>query len=457
MGEYVNNNKVLLQGKVDVVGAVAEIAALLGVGRRQGGDFDGQRVLSDVCVAGSINKWARHKPLVYSMPVIPDALKTRHRQGTDEDGNIGGLVSSKVPCKAGDLYGMTTVSTFQTLQYRRPNDDTWKRLKDFDGYIHTFIWENTNSRPFIVGSVQGSMLGGYASVVLTLGKTSDESLLSGIEVVESMGLYAGLLFVRPNANSSLSGNSVFNGNEYVLITTEKPLRDYALGNTMDSTGLCRVSNQGDMYILDFKMTKGEFLTNSAGGFDGFVGKTMTVYPILANKPICFLDKLDTTTLVTRLALSASLWNGYSITLTRPSGNVFVEPTLSISYETRKTGGSSGEIMGIVSLSNIVGTVRGNQPYNATYNVNVTRLVYNCYWWNGSSWVIQNSNAAIEWGESVLVSYDGETKTLSFPPDVGIALTHAGLHKIEVRLEATCVYNGKTNTILGVPTVKEFSI
>jgi hypothetical protein len=420
-------------------------------------DKRGNRDLGMVIENGVINKWARHKPLVYSMPVIPDTLKTKHRQGTDEDGNIGGLVSDKVQCKAGDLYGMTTVPTFQTLQYRRPKDDTWKRLRDFDGYIHTCLWENTNDRPFVVGSVQGSMLGGYASVVLTLGKTSDESLLSGQEVIESMGLYAGLLFVRPNANSSLNSNSVFNDNEYILITTEKPLRDYVLGNTMDSTGLCKVSNQEGMYVLDFKMTKGEFLTNSDGGFDGFVGKTMTVYPILANKPICFLDNLDTTTLVTRLALSADLWSGYPITLTQPSGNVFVEPTLSISYETRKTGGSSEEIMGVVSLLNIVGTVRGNQPYNATYNVNVTRLVYNCYWWNGSSWVVQNSNAAIEWGESVLVSYNGETRTLSSPPDVGIALTHAGLHKIEVRLEATCEYNGKTNTILGVPTVKEFSI
>lgn len=420
-------------------------------------DKRGNRNLSLPIQFGDINKWARHKPLIYSTPVIPDTLKAKYRQGTDEDGNIGGLVSDKVPCKAGDLYGMTTVPTFQTLQYRRPNDDTWKRIGDFDGYIHTFLWENTNNRPFVVGSVQGSILGGYASVALTLGKTSDDSLLSGLEVVESMGLYAGLLFVRPNASSSLDSNSVFNDNEYVLITTEKPLRDYALGNTMDSTGLCKVSNQGDMYVLDFKMTKGEFLTNSAGGFDGFAGKTMTVYPILADKPICFLDNLDTTTLVTRLTLSASLWSGYPITLVQPSGNVFVEPTLSISYETRKTGGSSGDIMGVISLMNIVGTVRGNQPYNATYNVNVTKLVYNCYWWNGNSWVVQNSNAAIEWGESVLVSYNGETKTLSSPPDVGIALTHAGLHKIEVRLEATCEYNGKTNTILGVPTVKEFSI
>jgi hypothetical protein len=458
MGNYVNNGVVTLEGSVDYDDAVREIATLVGVGRRGDGDrYAGRFVSADVCVAQGINKWARHKPLVYYTPIIPNSLYSQHQEGTDADGNIGGLMCSRVYCYGSDLYAMTYVPSFQTLEYRKPHS-YYKRIKDFNGYKHSAFWENTGYNPITIGSLQGNTLGSSIRFTLSLGIPDDpDKILTGADITRALGLYAGVLFVRENASSSL-GSSHFNGKDYLVITTERPLLSYMSGETIkDSNNLVTVQKtaSGIMIDLAFKIPTEADLTNIEAAFDNWIGKTITVYPIMSSEPVAFLDNFNHNAKVTKLALNANSWPSSTFTLRQATSSSFVEPTLSVDFSVSASASSNAEFVALASFNNLVGIVTGNQPYTATYSVNVTAMRIKAYKWNGSEWVFIGYGGG-EWGETVTVSYKGESRTLDYKPSFAYPLPSTGRYKFEGYLEAIVTYNNTTHDVVGKITTKELT-
>ena len=122
MGKYVNNGKVTLGTSVDVDDAVREVAQLVGVGRRA----DGRHHLSDVCIGRGINMWAKYKPEDYNTQA--------HLNIDQRKANGFGIVisgASNITIKnLADLHKVQFI-------YQRPT--TWKRLRDFNGYVHTAL------------------------------------------------------------------------------------------------------------------------------------------------------------------------------------------------------------------------------------------------------------------------------------------------------------------------------
>lgn len=217
MGDYVNNNKVLLQGKVDAVDAVAEIAALLGVGRRQGGDFDGQYVLSDVCVAGSINKWSRRKP-------VPLA---KFSPLEDNDFKLAGY-GLNIPSRA---QGLLSEIIGVEWEYLRPSGGKTSpfRLRDFDGYSHQAIWGNKSAT-----SKLDTIFNGRLDMVNTLLAANDvvKFFMDVADVNET-----GLLFpkdfegiVGTDGMEDLTqyylGLALIDSNNHVLIKSIDKIADY---------------------------------------------------------------------------------------------------------------------------------------------------------------------------------------------------------------------------------------
>lgn len=143
MGDYVNNNKVLLQGKVDSDDAVAEIATLLGVGRRQGGDFDGQRVLSDVCQSSNVNKNAFNKPVRHATTseITNEQIKSVRCGLTPVTLPKMGLanISNSMLGSYTMEQCLAEIREWSYLQPRGIAGSEWNRLKDFNGYNHDAI------------------------------------------------------------------------------------------------------------------------------------------------------------------------------------------------------------------------------------------------------------------------------------------------------------------------------
>ena len=121
MGTYVNNGKVTLGSQYNYNVAAAEIASLVGVGKRN----DGKLHLADVCTGEYINIWCKKKPFRSSKPFF------------DTD-------AERDDARARDMYGISV----DAMEHNRNSnvsiakwklsdlDGFWKRIRDFEGYNH---------------------------------------------------------------------------------------------------------------------------------------------------------------------------------------------------------------------------------------------------------------------------------------------------------------------------------
>ena len=126
MGKYVNDNRINLGSYGDAIEyneAVREIASLLLVGKRD----DGRYYLSDICKAGSINPFARFKPVRCEKNAnISQEDREAVSYGFGETPRIE-------PYSAGIPHGV--------YEYGRPRGSEvspieWYRIRDFHGYSH---------------------------------------------------------------------------------------------------------------------------------------------------------------------------------------------------------------------------------------------------------------------------------------------------------------------------------
>ena len=125
---YINNGKIDIPLGYDQDDVVEEIAGLLNVNPRA----DGLYRISDVCLAENINKWSRCKPIEHpsTSPLTDAERKGSAEQQADGifygikiNGNISPTINAGLPL----VHNVT-------FEYIRPTG--WKRLLDFDGYVH---------------------------------------------------------------------------------------------------------------------------------------------------------------------------------------------------------------------------------------------------------------------------------------------------------------------------------
>lgn len=460
MGKYVNNGIVTLNGSVDYDDAVREIATLVGVGRRD----DGRYYLADVCIAEGINKWARHKPLIYNVPLInknDPTLAVPHAAGTDGAGRVGGLVVSTTKATASNLYALIVAQSFVVLDYAKPVGSYYKRLKDFNGYIHTADYGNTANAPFRMSIANTDLqIGGSISMNITLGATDDYKLLQPSEIMGIFGGYFGLLILRNNGNTGLNNSYQYAGSDWFVITTQKKLLQYDEGvmNQPDTNGLVSVSRLGP-YIFDiqFKIPAKADLTNTAAGFDEFVGKTISVYPIATNGHIAYLEEGSASIDVTKFALNNSAWKPASFQIQAADYDaLYVAPTFSLDFTLSKNVSA-----GVIILEQFVLTIAAKHQYAAVYDVNVTGISYTVEYLAGyesdGSEVWQpdggNSGGTITWGEATTLGMN-QTKTLYQTSGGGWQPYHKGVTlKVTAYAYGTATYSGKTHTVTGLKTSK----
>lgn len=125
---YINNGKIDIPLGYDQDDVVEEIAGLLNVNPRA----DGLYRIADVCLAENINKWSRCKPIEHPST---SPLTSEQRKGSADqqaDGifygiKINGNINHNIDASLAQVHDVT-------FEYVRPT--RWKRLLDFDGYVH---------------------------------------------------------------------------------------------------------------------------------------------------------------------------------------------------------------------------------------------------------------------------------------------------------------------------------
>lgn len=138
MGNLVNGNIITIPvGEyIDMDDAKAEIAAFLAVGPRE----DGIIHLSDLCVAGSLNPWAKYKP-VRSSATANTATTYK------ANGWCGFDVTNATVSTRGDVSGISSKMTMDGMngwEYVKPRGDVvtpieYNRFYDFNGYNHAAV------------------------------------------------------------------------------------------------------------------------------------------------------------------------------------------------------------------------------------------------------------------------------------------------------------------------------
>lgn len=124
MGQYVNGNKVVMEGTIDIDNLKRELAALIGVAPREEGTFAGRIVSSDICVNSHVNMWARCKS--------EDIDKEWNITEEDRRANGYGLA---IHMNTLDTSGELDIYPIWGIE-RLPITGN-KRIKDFNGYHHT--------------------------------------------------------------------------------------------------------------------------------------------------------------------------------------------------------------------------------------------------------------------------------------------------------------------------------
>lgn len=143
MGKYVNNNKVLLQGKVDADDAIAEIGNLLGVGKRQSGTYKGRMVLSDIVQSVNVNKNSFRKPVRHATAseITNEQIKSV-RCGLSPV-SLQKMIRASIGISSYTQYSkdecMAQISEWSYLAPRGYIGSEWNRLRDFNGYNHNAI------------------------------------------------------------------------------------------------------------------------------------------------------------------------------------------------------------------------------------------------------------------------------------------------------------------------------
>lgn len=122
MGKYVYNGRVTLGAKYDYDDAVAEIAQLIGVGKRSDGKFH----LADLCRASSIKKWSKRKPF----PSRKTSFANDEEKEQEMYDVFWGIASSAT------LHPDNPIIYTQEWYRRTIPSDYLVRLRDFDGYNH---------------------------------------------------------------------------------------------------------------------------------------------------------------------------------------------------------------------------------------------------------------------------------------------------------------------------------
>lgn len=446
-----------------------EIMKCLGYYKR---DTNGNRNLGMIIVNADINKLSRRKPLQYTDAVIPmdDAvISQKYNAGSDLAGNIGGMKSDTVKPTASSLYGLFANQNFNVFNYLRPNGNPyWYRMLDFDGYVHVAKYAITGSVPFTVEmTVDTPKVGGKVSLHIALGVAESSDIIDSSELLGVMGKYAGLVVRRSNGDTTLNNSYQMMGQDWFVITTSKPITSYTVGklNQEDDNGLVVVHRPDSVhYTIDFLIPSASDLTNTAAGFDDFVGETVYFNPIMANGYIAWLDEGSSDIDLTKIALTNDAWETLAIELKDENYDaLYVAPTISLDFTLAKNSANSTLV-----LSQLVATITTNHTASVQYTITINKISYTVEYLAGTDNGVNvwqpdlggengSSGGSITWGSGKILG-PSTSGTLAKTDGGEYAYKHTGVTlRVSAKVFATVTYNGLSQTVYGSTTSKTISV
>ena len=424
-------------------------------------DQNGNRNLGMVIERGDINKWARHKPLEYVEPIIPESKYADYRKGIDGFGRYGGLLTDSANATANNMQALFFAQGFNFLTYRRPTGSFAKRILDFDGYNHVSgFWYNLEFtsmiNPYTLTYFSGMYLGGELKYTIAIGASSSDDILNGKDVVQSIGKYAGLLIVRNSKPNSWDARLQYNNKDYVIVTTEQPLFDYKKGTTTDSNGWVRVGRsdysegeKGSTFNLSFYIPNNNDL-DSRFDFNNWLGEEIEVYPIMTKEPIFYLSTYNPATEITKFAFPDGSWYKHTFVLSNAPVGTYIAPSVITNFDIEVVGSN-------YRYRNVSVDLIANHTYNAVYVVSLYAITGRLYKWNSAmnSWQDVSGASIPDFSGSATLSYEGEKRTITFPTTTDIPLS-SGRYKVVLHAEGEVEYKG-THPIVGAETEREFII
>lgn len=341
---------------------------------------------------GKINKWSRRKPLRFYDIFMPtektgsDALNNLWGNGADVMGRAGGLISDAATPSASALRSL--LRTGRIFAYQAPDGSTYPaRLADFNGYVHTTDYVLTGTGPFTVALNYDEFLGGEINISLTLGVAGSYLLSPSLLIGASHRI--GLLITRENGDTSLNNGYQLDGEDYLLITTQYGLSHYTAavaGSTpgaSDWGGLLTVYRADEYhYSITLRLPQKTEVQSSVSAFDDFIGRKVSLYPILVSDGgFCFMepDTGSSSYMVSLLGTDRSTYGGYSFTLREAEAEDYgyKAPSVTFSCVIAKADGTH------ISIGNLLAkfTATAGQPLR--YLITIKSISYSVSYYAGT--------------------------------------------------------------------------